>query len=260
MNLRCRHPIIALWVHPRSMSTAIERIMRERGDLDCLHEPFMYYYYLGLDKKVFPHSRLDPARPTGFDDIVSDLYRRAAASPVFFKDMGFYVVPEIFRHPELAGDIRHLILIRNPRRSILSYHRLDPDLTLEEAGIEAQWRLFEWLSCQGRGRPWIIEAERVQHDPAGTLAAAWKHAGLAFTEQAFRWQADIVPDDWKSVAKWHREVIQSTGIHPAPEDEEALEARFGEAARESPVLNRLLQYHLPFYERLVAASRAQEAE
>ncbi|MEZ5772185.1 MAG: hypothetical protein R3D61_11380 [Defluviimonas denitrificans] len=40
------HPIIAMWSHPRSMSTAIERIMRERGDLDCLHEPFMYDYYV----------------------------------------------------------------------------------------------------------------------------------------------------------------------------------------------------------------------
>ena len=38
------HPIIALWSHPRSMSTAFERIMRSRGDLDCLHEPFMYDY------------------------------------------------------------------------------------------------------------------------------------------------------------------------------------------------------------------------
>ena len=52
------HPIIALWVHPRSMSTAIERIMRERGDLDCLHEPFMYYYYVGLGKRELPRNWL----------------------------------------------------------------------------------------------------------------------------------------------------------------------------------------------------------
>ena len=38
------HPVYAMWSHPRSMSTAIERIMRERGDLDCAHEPFMYDY------------------------------------------------------------------------------------------------------------------------------------------------------------------------------------------------------------------------
>ncbi|MDH3659971.1 MAG: hypothetical protein OEU92_08075 [Alphaproteobacteria bacterium] len=39
-------PIIALWCHPRSMSTAIERIMRERGDCRCFHEPFLYDYYV----------------------------------------------------------------------------------------------------------------------------------------------------------------------------------------------------------------------
>jgi hypothetical protein len=40
------NPIIFLWAHPRSMSTAIERVMRERCDFDCLHEPFLRYYYL----------------------------------------------------------------------------------------------------------------------------------------------------------------------------------------------------------------------
>jgi hypothetical protein len=40
------NPIIFLWAHPLSMSTVIERVMRERSDLDCLHEPFLRYYYL----------------------------------------------------------------------------------------------------------------------------------------------------------------------------------------------------------------------
>lgn len=34
-----KFPIIALWCHPRSMSTAMERVMRERGDCRCFHEP-----------------------------------------------------------------------------------------------------------------------------------------------------------------------------------------------------------------------------
>ena len=40
------HPIIALWTHPRSISTAFERVMMERGDLKILHEPFSYLYYV----------------------------------------------------------------------------------------------------------------------------------------------------------------------------------------------------------------------
>ena len=43
------HKIIALWAVPRSTSTAFEWMMRQRGDLDCLHEPFGEAWYQGED-------------------------------------------------------------------------------------------------------------------------------------------------------------------------------------------------------------------
>lgn len=42
------YPIVFLRAQPRSMSTAIERIMRERGDCDCQHEAFLHYCYQRL--------------------------------------------------------------------------------------------------------------------------------------------------------------------------------------------------------------------
>ena len=41
------HKILALWAVPRSTSTAFEWMMRQRGDLDCLHEPFGEAWYQG---------------------------------------------------------------------------------------------------------------------------------------------------------------------------------------------------------------------
>ena len=41
------HPIIALWAVPRSTSTAFEWMMRQRGDVACLHEPFGEAWYQG---------------------------------------------------------------------------------------------------------------------------------------------------------------------------------------------------------------------
>ncbi len=38
--------IIALWAAPRSVSTAFERMMMERGDHAVVHEPFSAHYYL----------------------------------------------------------------------------------------------------------------------------------------------------------------------------------------------------------------------
>ena len=49
------NPIIFLWSHPRSMSTVIERVMRELGDLKCLHEHFLQHYYLQKKKKQLAH-------------------------------------------------------------------------------------------------------------------------------------------------------------------------------------------------------------
>jgi hypothetical protein len=46
------HPIIALWTHPRSISTAFERVMMERKDFKILHEPFSYLYYVHQDFRL----------------------------------------------------------------------------------------------------------------------------------------------------------------------------------------------------------------
>lgn len=62
------NPIVFMWSHPRSMSTATERIMRERGDFECLHEPFLYYYYEHLGKKSLPHFDADANHPREFDE------------------------------------------------------------------------------------------------------------------------------------------------------------------------------------------------
>ena len=51
LSMRDSHPLIFLWTHPRSVSSALERVMLQRGDLETLHEPFIYLYYLGDARK-----------------------------------------------------------------------------------------------------------------------------------------------------------------------------------------------------------------
>jgi hypothetical protein len=246
-----RHPIIALWSHPRSMSTATERIMRERGDLTCFHEPFMYYYYVHLGHRQFPHHEVDPTHPTGFREIWRMLRDAAESRPVFFKDMAYYILPEILSHPALAGGIRHAFLIRDPRRSIVSYHRLDPELSLAEIGLEAQWTLAEWVASTTGRRPPVIEAEAIQSQPHATMRALWSTLGLDERADALRWSEDSVPEDWRQVAGWHQSVSASSGIRP-PDEDAAVDAAFVEAATTEPRLNDLLTHHLPFYRKLQA--------
>ena len=65
------HPIIALWTHPRSISTAFERVMMERKDFTILHEPFSYLYYVHHERATISQQYVDPDHPTDYASIKS---------------------------------------------------------------------------------------------------------------------------------------------------------------------------------------------
>ncbi|MEM8648394.1 MAG: hypothetical protein AAGF86_18935 [Pseudomonadota bacterium] len=244
-----QHPIIALWVHPRSMSTAVERVMRERGDLTCFHEPFMYDYYLNRSPRMMPKFAPSDDQRVSYQETREMIFAAAEAGPVFFKDMSYYHLPQIYDDEEMAGRLVNLFLIRNPRRSILSYHKLDPEVSAVEIGLEALWLHYSWLVRAMKQAPVVVEAEKIQADPRGVIRALWQRIGLPDRPEAFDWQVETVPEDWKSVSGWHEDVSSASGIRP-PEAAEDLEARFAAAAGEVPKLQRLLDQHLPFYELL----------
>ncbi len=243
--------MIALWSHPRSMSTATERVMRERGDLLCAHEPFMYDYYVYRQVARMPHFDVQDDHPITYEAIRDMLLAKAGQGPVFFKDMAYYVVPQILGDPAFVDRLAHVFLIRNPVASILSYYRLDPEMTLEEVGIEAQWKLFEALRQRG-AKPVVIEAEAVQKDTVGVMSALWERIGLPFRGEAFEWQSEV-PKDWEQVGDWHGAVSASAGIRPIEAGEAARKQReFEDCARSAPHLSDFLAHHLPFYQRLQA--------
>ena len=247
------HGIIALWSHPRSMSTATERVMRERGDLWCAHEPFMYDYYVHRQVARMPHFDVQPDHPTRYEDIRDMLLRRAGDGPVFFKDMAYYVLPQILSDRAFVDRLTHVFLIRDPLASILSYYKLDPEVTLDEIGLEAQWRLFEGMRGLGAD-PVVVEAEAVQRDTRGVMSALWERIGLPYRDEAFDWGRET-PDDWEQVGNWHGTASRSTGIRPV--DEAALarkQQEFETLAQTAPQLAAYLAHHRPYHARLQAAA------
>ena len=240
----------ALWCHPRSASTAFERIMRERGDLDVLHEPFMYDFYLNNSTRMFANFEPDPDHPTDYAAIREMLLERSARGSVFLKDMAYYVVETLPSDPELLGAIQHAFLIRDPAESILSYHKRDPDFAIEEVGLEAQWRLYQAIRDAGYDAK-IIQSSDLRASPKQTMASYWQWSGLPQQPNALRWDA-TVPEGWETVAAWHTETIESGAILP-PEtgrnyraELEALGAPFTDYDSR----------HRPFYDALCRAADA----
>ena len=245
------YPIIALWCHPRSMSTALERLMRERGDCRCFHEPFMFDYYIHRAVRTMPHFEPEPGHPTSYADIREMLLSAAEEGPVFFKDMSYYVVPVLFEDRAFARRLVHTFLVRDPAKSILSYHKLDPELTSEEVGIAAQREHAEWLESALGRKPIVLEAEAVQRDTQGIIAAYWEAVGLDFRGEAFSWDKERLPEEWEQVSTWHGKASKTGEICAlTPEEEARRRADFAAAAEKDPKLLRFLDDHRPAYDWL----------
>jgi hypothetical protein len=231
------------------MSTAMERVMRERGDLDCAHEPFMYDYYVHHAHRNFPMFDVRDDQPVAYADIRNDLLARSEAGPVFFKDMSYYVWDQVLADEAFSARLVNCFLIRNPVASIPSYFKLDDEPSLEEIGLEAQFLHHQALIVRGES-PVVINANDVRCDVKGVMTALWEAIGLEYIEAAFDWQKPT-PEDWEQVEGWHGSVSEATGIRPmTPADEAAQAARFEQMARKHPQMRAYLAHHLPFFEAL----------
>ena len=237
------------------MSTALERVMRERGDFDCLHEPFLHYYYLQRAGKQLAHFDTEQDHPTSYEDTRDMILERAEKAPVFGKDMSYYVIPELLEDEAFCRRVRHCFLIRNPMRSIMSYYKLDSSVSSYEIGLESQWRHYEGLQRMGIDNCIVLEAEAIQADTTQSMSRYWEALGLDFREQALNWQQRDIPQDWQYVQGWHASVSESGAIRS--EDDAATakaQAEFDELCEQAPQLQEYLEYHLPFYQQLQAHS------
>jgi len=227
--------------------------MRERGDLDCAHEPFMYDYYVHRQVRKMPHFDVDPTHPQEYEGIRDMLLARAEASPVFFKDMSYYVMPHILSDTAFNARVAHVFLIRDLQASILSYFKLDPDVTRDEIGLEAQWRHFDGLRAAGH-TPVVIRSQEVRRDPEGVIASLWKAIGLEYRAEAFDWGHDM-PKDWEQVGGWHGNVASSMGIKPITQADIDLQVQqFRDAISKNPRMQEEVQHHQVFYDKLAAFS------
>lgn len=228
--------------------------MRARGDLNVLHEPFLYHYYLNRSERMFPDFEPEPSHPRTYAETREMIIKAAKDGPVFFKDMAYYVVEDCASDRAFMTGLTHAFLVREPAEAIVSYARRDPKFTLTELGFEAQFRLYRVLQGMGMD-PLVITADQLRQNPEATLRRYWEHIGLSFAPHAFEWDGEI-PAGWEAVAGWHTEVLNQGAIQPPEEGRDAreelhdLDAPFTDYDR----------HHRPFYNALreIAENQAHQ--
>lgn len=215
--------------------------MLERGDLTTLHEPFIYLYYVHDAKKELAWFDVDSSHPTSYTDIKRMILRAAESNTVFVKDMCYYVADYIFKDAPFLKRMKSTYLIRDPKKALISYYRLDPDLSSEEVGLEAQYRQFCFTADLTGAPPIVIDAEDLLADTEGVVRAYCGALGLPFLAQSLNWSEEL-PPSWRHVAGWHQTLQDSKTIKKPTKEEITLE--------NIPRLKSLYEHHLPYYEKL----------
>lgn len=238
-------PVIAMWAHSRSASTAFARMMIERGDVTVLHEPFLA---LAQGAPVTVPRRDGSSALAGSDrELVDRLEELREVRPVFVKEVLDYRYDYVFAHPDELAWMTHTFLVRDPRQAISSHYAMKPTVTCPEIGYEWLWELFLLLwSATGR-KPLVLRSEDLLRDPAAETRTYCEAVGLPFLPHALHWVPGERPE-WQRHRTWHLDAIRSSGFSVGRHV-------YAATVDNHPVLQSFYDHHYPFYERIVRHAR-----
>ena len=206
--------IIALWAVPRSTSTAFEWMMRMRGDLDCLHEPFGEAWYQG-EVPLWPRATEDSVRTPGLtlESVWQDLSKRRQAGPLFIKDFPHYI--DHIWTAEFLQNFVHSFLIRDPAKTITSMYKHWPDFHLKEVGFIEQRALFDQLADATGAPPPVIDSDDLLENPHEMVELWCDAVGIPFIPGALSWEPGARDEvSWWDGGSFHQNLRDSDGLKP----------------------------------------------
>ncbi len=207
------HPIIALWAVPRSTSTAFEWMMRQRGDLDCLHEPFGEAWYQGEEPLWQRFKEGDKVTPgLTLQSTWEDIQQRAERGPVFIKDFPHYI--SHMWDETFLSHFTHAFLIRDPALTITSMYDKWPDFHEGEVGFPEQRALFDLLSALHGKAPFVFDSDDLLENPKEMVARFCEAVNIDYMESALSWEPGAQTEDysWWDGGSFHKNLRESTGL------------------------------------------------
>jgi hypothetical protein len=230
------NPVVMLWAHPRSISTAVVRMMMERADVTVVHEPLVI---------LTDHGSVEiPGRTArSVREVLDGLRELGKHGPVFAKDTLEFPYPPLFEDPSLLDGIEHTFIVRDPAATIRSHAAIKPEVARHEIGFEHQYELFELVKRHTGRVPTVVDADALLADPAGVVRAYCDAIGWEFRPETLHWRPGDRPE-FRINRKWHLDTIGSSGFTPPSKE-------FARTVENDELLASYLTYHTPFYRQLV---------
>ena len=235
--------ILALWATPRSTSTAFEWMMRTRGDLICLHEPFSLAYYRGRDRRTTRPAE-NPYEPDrSYASTWQEILDARDGGRVFMKDFPNYIMH--MADGPFLDHFQHTFLIRHPAKALASLYLKWGEFTMDEASFEDLHALFDLVVERYDTIPPVIDSDDILRNTGPMVEAYCTAAGIEFVPEALQWE----PGDRSEVSAyggtWHDRLRTSTGLSPQTR-------QYPDTVKNNSFLAEMYEQCLPHYHALAA--------
>ncbi len=208
------HKILALWAVPRSTSTAFEWMMRQRGDMECYHEPYGEPWYQG-EEPLWPRYKEGEVRTPGLtmDSVHQMLKAQTQKGPAFSKDFPMYI--DHMWNDELFDMFNHSFLIRDPAKTITSMYAKWPDFHEKEVGYVELKQLFDIVADRNGAPPALIDSDDMLEDPHGVIEKWANAVGIPHMPESLSWEPGARDEvSWWDGGSFHANLRNSDGLKP----------------------------------------------
>ncbi|WP_394944074.1 HAD family hydrolase [uncultured Ilumatobacter sp.] len=200
-----------MWSGPRNLSTAMMRSWENRVDTAVIDEP-LYAAYLATTRLDHPGlNEIVAAGPAVFDDAIA-----ACLAPLpdgiavsYQKHMAHHLLPDMDR--SWLGDLRNVLLLRDPRRVLASYTKVRESVTLDDIGVPQQVELAQHCEI-------VVDSDDFLADPAGYQREICRRLDVSFDSAMLAWPAGPRASDGVWAPHWYSTVEASTSFGPPPAD------------------------------------------
>lgn len=239
---------IAVWSSPRSCSTLLTRAFEQLEGCLIFDEPF-YGAYLLTHGFHHPHrqeimSFCETDYKKVIERITGDLPKGFDFS--FQKHLAKNVLPRFGR--DWLKCLNSVFLIRDPKKTILSYQKVIKQVSRHDIGIEALYNVFQEIEALTGKKPLVVNSKDLLKNPVKVLKSICIYVGVPYSERMLSWQPRLQNSNLFFTGSlssygdpWYSTVASSSGFLPYEEKEICFPDE----------LMPLLRDCMPFYEELL---------
>lgn len=214
-------------------------MMIARGDVTVINEPFSKGYYFGPNRVNDRYPDEESPEDCDPKNALQKILEAAEERPVFFKDMAYHV--HRFMDWEFLRHFNNMILIRDPRLSIVSLYKKMPDFTREETGYECLAELAALVE-QHTEKPFTMDGELLRANPQQITKLFCDAAGIEFNAKALQWDSGN-QENWDTWQEWYDEAARSKSFN-------APAATLDKETMQVPRVAEAIEYCMPHYQAL----------